>query len=63
MVPGPMGDAFIIRLNVARYRELLATEADGEKRRIIGGLLAEAESRLTELDGSADGPEGSKLAP
>jgi len=57
MGTGPMGDAFITRLNIARYKELLATEADSEKRRVIGGLLAEAESRLTELGGSADGPD------
>ena len=63
MVPAPTGEAFIIRLNIAHYKELLAIEADSERRRVIGGLLADAEFRLTELDGSAVGPEGSKLAP
>ena len=63
MVPAPTGEAFIIRLNIAHYKELLAIEADSERRRVIGGCWPTPKSRLTELDGSAVGPEGSKLAP
>ena len=62
MVVQATSEAFVVRLNIARYKELLVTEADSERRRVIYGLLADAESRLTELDGSAERPEGSKPA-
>ena len=37
---------FVARLNIDHYREILAVETDGEKRKLIKKLLADAESKL-----------------
>lgn len=42
-------DWFIARENIKRFRELLATETDPEKRRELQQLLKEAEEKLTAL--------------
>ena len=37
---------FVARLNIDHYREILAVETDGGKRKLIEKLLAEAEAEL-----------------
>ena len=37
---------FVARANVVHYREILAVETDGEKRKLVEKLLAEAEAEL-----------------
>jgi len=37
---------FVARLNIDHYREILAVETDGEKRKLIKELLADAEAEL-----------------
>jgi hypothetical protein len=44
-----MPDVFTVQANIARFRDLLATELDTEKRRTIEKLLAEYEARLQQL--------------
>ena len=39
-------DTFIIEMNIARYREMLQRDLDGEKRVLIERLLREAETDL-----------------
>lgn len=39
-------EPFIIRLNIAHYRAMLKLDMDGEKRRVIERLLAEAKGNL-----------------
>lgn len=38
-------DPFVVRTNLARYRDLLRTETDEEKRRMLRRLIAEFESK------------------
>jgi phage terminase Nu1 subunit (DNA packaging protein) len=38
---------FVAHLNIDHYREILAVETDGEKRKVIEKLLADAEAELT----------------
>ena len=37
---------FVAHLNIDHYHEILAVETDGEKRKLIEKLLAEAEGEL-----------------
>jgi predicted phosphatase len=39
----------IIELNIKHYRDLLRTETDPSKRRVIAKLLAEEEAKLAKL--------------
>lgn len=43
-------DKTVARLNVERYRKLLAQEQDGNKRRILRQLLEEEEGKLRKLE-------------
>lgn len=43
-------DEFIARLNVEHYREVLASERDPERRRLVSRLLAEEESKLAAIE-------------
>lgn len=42
----------VISFNIERFRKLLETETDGEKRRTIVNLLAEEQKKIVALDGS-----------
>jgi len=39
-------DLFVIRMNIAHYRAMLALAMEGEKRSVVERLLAEAERSL-----------------
>ncbi len=43
-------DRMIARLNIAHYREKLASEIDETKRQMLLRLLAEEETKLATLD-------------
>jgi len=47
-----MDDQWIIAENIARYRQMLATERDADKRAVLTRLLAEFEEKLTPKPGS-----------
>ena len=44
-----MGDEFIRRENIERFRKLLATEADPKRRLVIEGLLATEEKAVRDV--------------
>ena len=43
----------VVSFNIERYRKLLETETDEDRRRTIARLLAEEQSKISGLDGSA----------
>ncbi len=53
-----MVDKFIAQLNIAYYREKLATEQDEAKRQTLLRLLAEEEAKLATALGSRRGCDG-----
>ena len=45
-----MSDTWVIRTNIERYRQLLATELDEAMRREVSRLLAQAEGELATIN-------------
>jgi hypothetical protein len=50
MTEGAAQDEWIIRENIRRFRELLKSEPDEEKKRVLENLLAAEEAKLTPGD-------------
>jgi hypothetical protein len=47
-------DGYIARANIEHFRQLLATEADAEKRQLLLRLLAEEEAKLAAANAKSD---------
>lgn len=56
-----MPNEWVIRQNIRRYRALLKSEPEGEKRRTLERLLAEQEARLPPHKRGGDSDDGRDL--